>query len=255
MKLEPSLISRAFSVDPDTVEAARDEIIETNDVEAFYECITKAREANDIVNLEFWLVEVATSRKSVETIAGSLIELTKEVLIPQSRNNEAMVYLKYIQSSVFSDLHKEVSQLIVQLESQISNDQTVAYSDNWRNYDLSKRLEIGHDQQHYYDRFIAYFHETNDEKMSERIEEFKVDYLPRIMGYFIGLSESLEKFGVKRDTAVKAYMDFLKLDYPDFRPGLLKVGDKKETTSSPPQSPTKVEKVTTKKSGYGISKS
>ena len=255
MKIDKSLMLRAFNVDSELAEPARDEIIEMNDLEAFYECVDHARKNADLVNLEFWLVEISTSRKSVEVIANSLVELTLEVLSPQNRLNEALVYLRYVQGSVFGDLHKQISELILQFDSAVLNDRSLVYSENWRNYDLTKRLETGHDQQHYYDRFIAYFHEINDEKMSQRVDEFKVDFLPRIMGYFIGLSESLEKMGVRRDTAVKAFIDFLKLAYPSFRPGLLKVGSAHEDSPTPVTPVPKAESVSTKQKGYGISKS
>lgn len=254
MKVDQALLFRAFSSEADTADAAKDELIELNDIEVFYECINYARELRDEENLEFWLVEVATSRKSVEIIAKSLIELTLEIFIPQSRFNEALVYLRYLQSSVYGDLHKEIVALIGRLEAGLEVSHSAKSTENWQTYDLTKPLQAGLDQQHYYDRFLAYFHATNDSTVSERVEEFQSDFLPKIIGFFIGLSVSLESYGVNRDTAVKAYVDFLKVAYPQFRPGLLKVGGSSITSSTPPVTTKQEKSFTTKQKGYGISK-
>jgi hypothetical protein len=254
MKVDQALLSRAFSVDADTADAAKDELIDLNDIEVFYECINHARELRDDENLEFWLIEVATSRKSVEIIARSLIELTSEIFVPQSRFNEALIYLRYLQSSVYGDLHKEIIGLIGNLEAGLEVSHSAKSTESWQTYDLSKPLQPGLDQQHYYDRFLAYFHATNDSKVSERVEEFQSDFLPKVIGFFIGLSDSLKSYGVNRDTAVKAYIDFLKMAYPQFRPGLLKVGGSSVTLPTPPVAMKQEESNTSKQKGYGISK-
>jgi len=254
MNFDHSLLIRAFSSDSETSESATQDLIALNDIEVFYDCINHAREIQDYENLEFWLVEVATSRKSVEIIAKSIINLTLEILIPQRRFNEALVYLKYLQNSVFGDLHKEIIGMIVKLEAELEVSQATKSTDNWQTYDLSKPLQRGLDQQQYYDRFLAYFHATNDATMSERVKEFQTDFLPNVMGFFIGLSTSLESLGVDRDTAVKAFVDFLKLAYPEFRPGLLKVGASSGESSTPAEVKKQERVVSTMKKGYDISK-
>ena len=254
MKVDLSLLSKAFSTEPETANVAKDEIIELNDIEAFYECITHARELRDDENLEFWLIEVATSRTSAEIVAKSLVELTLDVFIPQKRFNEALVYLKYLQGSVFGQLHKEIIEIIGKLEIEVDAAHAVKYTENWKTYDLSVPLQSGLDQQEYYDRFLAYFHATNDSRMSERVDDFKADFLPKMFGYFIGLSESLNSFGVQRDTAVKAYVDFLSLAYPKFRPGLLKTGSSTLESSTPVVQTMREERIATTQKGYGISK-
>lgn len=44
MKVDQALLFRAFSAETDTADAAKDELIELNDIEVFYKCINYARE-------------------------------------------------------------------------------------------------------------------------------------------------------------------------------------------------------------------
>jgi hypothetical protein len=251
----PAALSKAFDSDEATREAGRDEIIANAAVETLQFCSDHAKKIGDVDSHEFWLVEVATSRSDADTIALALAELTEEILLPQGRYFESMFYLEYIQKAVFGDIEDRISSLRVRVDSDAQTKSEVAPTDDWQDYDISKPLEQGHSQQHYYDRMRAYFAATKADKMDSLFEDLQVDYLPRIFGYFIGLSSALQELGVKSETAIRAFRDFQHDFYPDFRPGLPRA--KKPSASPAPQAtpePAVVETKSRSIGGYGMSK-
>jgi hypothetical protein len=252
---DAAALAKAFDSDNAKREAGRAEIIASATVDNLQFCSNHAKVIGDIDSHEFWLVEVATSRSDADTIALALAELTEEILLPQGRYFEAMFYLEYIQKAVFGEIEDLISSLSARIGSEAKLNSKVAPTAAWKTYDISKPLEQGHSQQHYYDRMRAYFAATKADKMDSLIEQLKVDYLPRLFGYFIGLSSALEKLGVESETAIRAFRDFQHDFYPDFRPGLprAKKPNAGKTAQVAPESP-----VTEKKNrdirGYGMSK-
>jgi len=110
--------------------------------------------------------------------------------------------------------------LIERLDARLAEEATVQSTEGWRDYDLTARLETGHDQQHYYDRFLAYFHATNNDERRELMEQFRSNFLPNIIGFFQGMMGSIGQYGVESETVVKAFDDFWKAAYPDVKPGI-----------------------------------
>jgi hypothetical protein len=221
--VNPQLLDLAFSKVSETRDSAREKIIDLGSIGALEECVAKSRREKDAENLEFWLIEKVTCRGDAKTIGQAIIELAIEVHKPQGRFNEGLVYLRYIQKSLFDELYLKVTQLIADFELALSRENKLIQNGQWENYDLTKRIEVGQTQQHYFDRFIAYFIETNDDERAELVAELQVDYLPRIIGYFQGLNSSISKFGVESETAIAAFVEFMKIAYPKFSPGLVKI--------------------------------
>jgi len=150
----------------------------------------------------------------------------------------------------------------------LSRKNNLIQNGQWESYDLTKRIEVGQTQQHYFDRFIAYFVETNNEERAELVAEMQIDYLPRIIGFFLGIKGSVSEFGVESETVVAAFMEFLKIAYPKFSPGLVKIrsgsfGESPDNETvirsrEPGQAANEsVDSATpkTSKKGYGITKS
>lgn len=251
----PAALAKAFDSDEATRDEGRDEIIASASVETLQFCSDHAKQIGDVESHEFWLVEVATSRSDAETIALGIAELTEEILLPQGRYFESMFYLEYIQKAVFGDIEDRIGSLRGLVDSEAQSKSEVAPSDDWKDYDLSKPLETGHSQQHYYDRMRAYYTATKADNMDSLFKDLQIDYLPRIFGYFIGLSSALEELGVQSETAIRAFRDFQNDFYPDFRPGLPRA--KKPNANPAPQAAPEPQ-VTEKKSrdigSYGMSK-
>ena len=266
--LNLELLNLAFSEDPEIRDAAREKVIDLDSLKALHECVDHARKHNDFDNLEFWLIELVTCRGDAKTIGEAILALTIEIHRPQGRFNEGLVYLRYIQKSLFDDLHAQVTQIISEFDQALSQENRLIQSGQWESYDLTKRIEVGQTQQHYFDRFIAYFVETNDEERAEIVAEMQIDFLPRIIGFFLGIKESVSKFGVESETVVAAFMEFLKIAYPKFSPGLVKIrsgsfGEAPDSETAirsrePGQAVNEnVESETSKpsKKGYGLTKS
>jgi hypothetical protein len=251
----PAALAKAFDLDEATRKAGRDEIIHSASVETLRFCSDHARRRGDADSHEFWLVEVATSRSDSDTIALAIAELAEEIWFPQGRYFESMFYLEYVEKAVFGEIENRISSIRSRVESEAEVRSEVTPSDDWKDYDISKPLERGHSQQHYYDRMRAYYAASKTDKMDPLFESLKVDYLPRIFGFFIGLSTSLEKHGVESETAIRAFRDFQSDYYPDFRPGLPR-GNKSYATSVPQaasETPIAESKVRSL-DGYGMSK-
>lgn len=252
---DPAALAKAFDSDEAIRDEGRDEIIASASVETLQFCSDHAKQIGDVESHEFWLVEVATSRSDAETIALGIAELTEEILLPQGRYFESMFYLEYIQKAVFGDIENRIGSLRALVDSEAKSKSEVAPTDDWKDYDLSKPLESGHSQQHYYDRMRAYYTATKADRMDPLFEDLKIDYLPRIFGYFIGLSSALKELGVKSETAIRAFRDFQSDFYPDFRPGLPRA--KKPIANPAPQAapePKVAEKKSRNIGGYGMSK-
>ena len=216
----PAALAKAFDLDEATRKLGRDEIIATASVETLRFCSDHARQVGDTESHEFWLAEVSTSRSDPDTIALALADLTEEILLPQGRYFESMFYLEYIEKAVFGEIENRISSIRSRVEAEAQAKSQVTSTDDWKDYDISKPLERGHPQQHYYDRMRAYYAAAKTDQMDPLFETMKVDYLPRIFGFFIGLSSSLAKHGVDSETAIRAFRDFQHDYYPDFRPGL-----------------------------------
>jgi hypothetical protein len=221
--LPKELFENAFSTDPDVQDEAREKIIDIATVSTFYECVDEARRRGDEESLEFWLIELVTSRGDAATIGKAIHELSVEVLGPQKRYREAMTYLTYIRKSVFNQLHSDITETIDRFEREIKANNSFVENDAWKSYDIATRIEKGKTQQHYFDRFVSYFTATKSEKMDPLIEDLKIDYLPRIIGYFQGVTGTLEEYGVESETVIGAFNYFLKITYPNFVPGAVKL--------------------------------
>jgi hypothetical protein len=217
------LLEASFGVNEEARDVAREAIIEESSIPILYQCVEEARRRNDAEALEFWLVELITCRGDAATIGKAILELSLEILEPQSRFHEGLIYLRYIQRSVYEDLHKEISNTLSRFENVAKLQTHVRATEGWKSYDITKGIERGKDQQHYYDRFVSYFMATKEEKMDPLIADLKVDFLPRIIGYFQGITGAISDYGVESETVIFAFDEFLKIAYPDFIPGAVKM--------------------------------
>ncbi len=213
-------VDKAFASDPQTRDAGRDEIIASYYVEGFQFCSDHAKRIGDVDSHEFWLVEIATARADADTTAEALAELAEEILFPQGRFFESLFYLEYIEKALFGELEDRIRQLRIQASESAASSTDLVPGDDWKTYDLSKPLERGKSQQHYYDRLRAYFFAVKEEKLDTLFADLQVDYLPRIFGYFIGLTSGLKELGVESETSIRSFRDFQSDFYPNFRPGL-----------------------------------
>lgn len=254
--VSPSQLDRAFSETESTRDSGRQEIIDSGSVDDFWECVDYARKHGRTDDLEFWLIEIATSGLDAEVLASGLIALAKEILEPQGRVYEALIYLRYIAPALFGDQHAQVLEFIERFDTQLSEETRVESTEGWRDYDLTGRLETGHDQQHYYDRFLAYFHATNNDERKQLMETFRSNFLPNIIGFFQGLMGSIGKYGVKSETVVKAFDDFWKAAYPDIKPGIPRrsTGGGYQAPSTTMPTP-QTSQPKTGLGGYGVTKS
>jgi len=245
---------QAFENDINLRAEGRELVVETGDVNDFLECADYAKTINDLDSLEFWLVEVATSRAELQTISSALFRLAQEVLGPQRRFHEGSVYLDYISRSLSGESETIALNLLTSFQNSALDGAEIVESDSWKTLDISNPLETGQTQQHYYDRFMAYFHAVHDERMISLFEELKLDFLPKIFGYFIGLTSSLKGKGVESETAIKAFTDYQRLNFKDFRPGIPKLKNSAPLNSA--ITPDASAEVSTKKdiSAYGLSK-
>lgn len=251
-----SQLSDAFSESDDLKERGRQFIIDSGSVEDFWLCVEHARKLTKPEDLEFWLVEIVTSGADPEVLGNGLLTLAKEVLVPQGRVYEAVFFLRYIAPALFGDQHREATSLMAQCEVSLAENRVVESNEGWRDYDLTGKIEAGKSQQHYYDRFLAYFHATNDGERAELMAKFQVNFLPMIYGFFLGMFSSIVKYGVQTDTVIKAFDDFWKSAYPNVKPGIPRGRSKAEY-----QSNSGLETIESKreqkppKLGYGTSKS
>jgi hypothetical protein len=265
-QVDPQLLEAAFSSDEGVRDAAREKIIEIATIDAFYECVDAARVRGDAKNLEFWFLELITCRGDAETIGKAIYELAIEVHEPQGRFHEGLVYLRYIQKSVYEDLYENITAAIARFEELIVKADKFSQSGGWETYDITKPIETGKSQQHYFDRFLCYFMATKEQSMDPIINDMRTDYLPRIVGFFIGIKSSIVSYGVEGDTVVGAFSEFIKIAYPDFVPGAVKMSsgafgqspgvknkispnDPREAKPAPAAQPAKPAS-----RGYGISK-
>lgn len=252
--LDQQALAKAFDSQPEIRAEGRDQIVSGGRIEDFYECADFAQVIHDSESLEFWLVEVATSREHAEILAKAIFRLAEEVLAPQRRFHEGAVYLEYIARAVSGESETKALDLLSQFESQARIDSEISQSETWKTLDISQALELGQTQQHYYDRFLAYFSAVHAERMVPLFDELKFDYLPNIFGYFIGLTTSIKEKGVKSETAIKAFRDYQALFFNEFRPGIPR--QKNSSSSYGPAKHRDGEGSSGKKdiSGYGVSK-
>jgi hypothetical protein len=253
--MKPTQIDLAFDQDEQSRDTARTAIISTNSLVEFRSCVDRARSIQDLENLEFWLVEIVTSTFGLEEISLSIVELAEEVHIPDERFAESLLYLKYVEKSVFGDLQKRVIGLIETCEEGLRSNSRVVVGESWKSVDLSQPLVQGLSDQEHYDRFIAYFHHINEDTMAPIFDQMKVSFLPNALGFFNGLAGNMVKFGVKRDVIIQAFVEFRDLCYPSFRPGVPRSGSPAKTSEPTKSTSTEVPTPPQGRSSYGISKS
>jgi hypothetical protein len=248
-------LDSAFSSVLDEREAARTSIIQRNELPEFRKCVDRARREQDLENLEFWLIEIATSAFGLDEIALSVIELAEDVHIPEKRFAEATLYIRYIHRAVVGDAQKRASEIESKCQSGLISQTGLVVGDGWKEFDLTKPLEEGKDQQYNLDRLVAYFFHVNDETMAPLFEQFKTSFLPNVIGFLNGLASGIQEYGVNRDTVCLAFMTFMDLAYPNFRPGVPRRSSP-ATPSKAPQARSTDEQVkpVSTRSPYGISK-
>ena len=253
--LDQGALAKVFHSDPEVRAEGRALVVSGASIEDFYQCADFAKGINDEDSLEFWLVEVVTSRAQSATIAAAIFRLAEEVLQPQGRFFEGSVYLKYIARAVTGDTEAKALVLLERFENQARIGTEIVQSQAWRDFDISQSMALGQSQQYYYDRFMAYFSAVHDQTMVPLFEELQFDYLPNIFGYFIGLTSSLKEKGVKSETAIQAFSDYQNMFFSDFKPGIPKQLTSGSAYASVMHQEREAPVATKNIGGYGLSKS
>lgn len=203
----------AFSSDSEVKEAARKQIIEMNSVDAFQQCVAQARIVKDQDSLEFWLIELATSDNDENIIGNAVSDLAEEILEPQLRLVEGLVYLDRAAKLTSGDVTTRILEIKSRFQTKVESATGVVSSEEWRTTDISKPLESGKTQQDYYNRMRAYFYAVKDKdkdfaSLLDTLVNKPHTYLPMIFGLFQSLTSGMKKYGVESETVIKAFYDF-----------------------------------------------
>lgn len=209
--LSVQMLFDAFSPDPELKQAARNQIIEMNSIVAMQQCIAQARIVKDQDSLEFWLIEVVTSSAEVNIIGNAVSDLAEEVLEPELRFAEGLVYLDHVAKLTSGDVTTRILNIKSRFQDKLRSATRVVSSEDWRTTDISKPLETGKTQQDYYNRMRAYFYAVKDKDFASLLDTLVNNprtYLPMIFGLLQSLTSGMKKHGVESETVIKAFYDF-----------------------------------------------
>jgi hypothetical protein len=206
----------AFSDDAGVVSAARARIIESGSVEAFYDCVRRARNLGRQGDLEFWLVEIVTGRGHTRTIATGILEFVEEVLEPGQRWTEALLYLRYIEPAVGGSLRERLQSMIERVEGAREWLSEIETTEGWRK-GANNPLRLD-DKQHTYDAVRAHAASQSNESLTWIESSQPENFLPNMAGFFIGLMKALTKSEIDAEVAARAWRDNWVSKFPEIRP-------------------------------------
>lgn len=210
--VDETRVAMAMSAEGQVRDEARQQIIDSVDVESMIACATTARERGDRIDEEFWWFEVATVPEGDEPITRGVMGLCDTVLLPQNRFEEAELYCRHLLVRPSPASRDQAQDMLERIEGMRREAGIVRLVNTgaWRDVDVTRPLQPGLSAQQAYDRVYAIIEAQNSDGHMDAIANATRDsFMPYITGWLIGVSQSTERTGLERDIFAKVLCDWL----------------------------------------------
>lgn len=210
--VEEATFSRAFGPDAEDVEKAREEILAYKSMGAIEHCVELSRAKSDIINVEFWLRELAKTWIDVNVSAAALTQLFDEVWEPKGRFHEALLYLTRIEGMLVGRQKEDIATRVSRSQRALSEKSAFVIGDGWKSWSA----EDGFDSpQKSFDSLVTFWVSLSDEKVARAVDGLSrnfVQYCSVYLGAFLKTSEK-----VSSEIAHAAYGHFLSIRLADLK--------------------------------------
>lgn len=197
---------RAFRSDEEEAEGAREEIVALKSIPAIEHCVHLAQTNKDVINLEFWLMELAKTWIDLNVSADALTRLFDEVWEPQGRFHEALLYLTRIEGMLSGSNREEVATRVSLSHRAVSGKSAFVMGDGWKSWSA----EVGFDSpQKSFDSLVTLWMSLSDEKVTLRANSMKANFVLDCSAYLGGFLGSAK--AVDSEVAHAAYGYFLSI--------------------------------------------
>lgn len=200
------MLLRAFGSNEEEVEEARKEILALKSSVAIEQCVERSRTNQDLINLEFWLMELAKTWIDVVISADALNRLFDEVWEPQERFHEALLYLTRIEGMVSGRLREEVTSRVFRSRRAVSEKSVFVIGHGWKSWSAKVGFES---PQESFDSLVSFYMSLSDEKVAPIEEGMRNNFVSGCSVYlraFLGTSKN-----VAPEIAHAAYGQFLSI--------------------------------------------
>lgn len=200
------MLLRAFGSNEEEVEEARKEILALKSSVAIEQCVERSRTNQDLINLEFWLMELAKTWIDVNVSADALTWLFDEVWEPQGRFHEALLYLTRIEEMLSGSNREEVAIRVSLSHRAVSGKSAFVMGDGWKSWSA----EVGFDSpQKSFDSLVTLWMSLSDEKVALRANSMRANFVLDCSAYLGGFLGSAK--AVDSEVAHAAYGYFLSI--------------------------------------------
>ncbi len=208
---EPTLL-RAFGSDEQQIEKAREEILAYKSMAAIEHCVELSRAKSDIINVEFWLMELAKTWIDVNVSAGALTQLFDEVWEPKGRFHEALLYLTRIEGALSGSHREEVAARVSRARRAVSEKSAFVIGDGWKSWSS----EAGFDSpQKSFDSLVTLWMSRSEERIARIFDGMTKNFVLYCSAYLGGFMAS--SANIDTEVAHAAYGHFLSIRLPNLK--------------------------------------